>query len=288
MIKAIIVDDELLLVNELNKLLSQFVDVEVVGVYTNPKKAYKEIETSRPDIAFLDIEMAEMNGIVLAEKLLRKMPELDILFVTAYNHYATEAFDTNAIDYILKPVRLERLQKALEKTKKKKNTIQKDIEKTLRIQSFGKFGVFLGDEPLRWARAKQQELFAYLSQNEGQWVDKYKICDDLWRDSEPDQALANLQTAVWAVRKVLKDSGINNIKIDYSRDSYILQIKDVVWDLRQFNDAYKQFTDTGNSEVCKEAIRIYRDGYLFNEDWLWAIIEHGKYAKMYSKFIRKR
>jgi len=287
-VRAIIVDDEVLLVNELKKLLAHFGDIEIVGDYTDPNLAYTEIDKSRPDIAFLDIEMAGMNGIDLAERILEKFSEIDIIFVTAYNYYAAEAFETNAMDYILKPVRLERIQKALEKINKRRHPIRVDDSKPLRIQSFGKFGVYLGEVPLKWSRAKQQELFAYLLQHEGQWIDKYKICDELWTKNSPEQALANLQTAVWALRKLFKDTGVSNIKINYSNDSYILYIKEVVWDVKQFCANYQLFKDTRKVEAFDSALKIYREGYLFYNDWLWAIIEQGKYASIHMDLIRLR
>ncbi|OJU11817.1 MAG: hypothetical protein BGN88_02505 [Clostridiales bacterium 43-6] len=288
--RAIIVDDELPLLNEFKKILTQFPEVEIVGAYSDPVEAFSKVEQTNPDAAFLDIEMPGMNGFLLAEKLLSKVPGLDILFVTAYNHYASEAFEANAIDYILKPVYPARLQMALDKLEKKRGAVKPELNGTLRIQSFGKFGAYNGDEPLKWARPKQQELFAYLLQNEGQWVDKYKICDDLWRDSDPDHALANLQTAIWAVRKVLKDAGLSCIKIEYSCDSYILCLKDAQWDLRQFDTAYKAFYDTGNIEHLREAMLLYKEGYLFNDDWLWSVLERAMYTRKYEalKNAKKR
>jgi len=220
--RAIIVDDEVVLVNELKKLLNEVGGFDIVGTFLDGMSALQSIEETQPEVAFLDIEMVGFNGIVLAEKLLGKLPHIEILFVTAFNHYATEAFEANAVDYILKPIRLERLKKAVNKLHSNKIASRNDQD--LSIQCFGKFSVYIGEEPLRWSRAKQQELFAYLLQYEGRWVDKYKICDDLWKNSNSEQALANLQTAIWAIRKVLKNSGVSSVKIEYARDSYIMYI----------------------------------------------------------------
>jgi two-component SAPR family response regulator len=282
--KAIIVDDEQLLLNEFRKMLGLYSGIDVVGAYADPLEALREIEETRPDTAFLDIEMRGLNGIELAERLLNKLPELDIFFVTAYNHYATEAFDANAVDYLLKPVRPERLKRALERLDKKKPAIKRQDQQErqegqpLRIRFFGKFRVYAGDEALKYNRTKQRELLAYLLQNEGRWVDKYKICDDLWHDSYPEQALANLQTAVWAVRKVLKESGAASARIDFANNSYILSLKEAQWDLRLFDSALRAFMDNGNVERGREALELYGEGYLFCEDWPWAVFEREKYA----------
>lgn len=281
--KVIIVDDERPLLNELEKMLGQQEGIDVVGAYTDPLEAFREAEYTKPDAAFLDIEMRGLNGIDLAKRLLRKLPELDIIFVTAFNHYATEAFEANAVDYLLKPIRPERLNKALKRLGKKRGEALPKPKELLRIQSFGKFGVYIGDKAIKWSRSKQRELLAYLLQNEGRWIDKYKICDDLWRDSPPAQALANLQTAVWAIRKVFRDASLSCVDIEFANDSYILSLKETQWDLRQFDAAYQIFFGTGDLQFGRKALSLYHDGYLFCEDWPWTALERGKYAVRQEK-----
>ena len=236
--RTILVDDELVILEELQIMLENNENIQVVGIYTDPMKVLQELSVTNPDCAFLDIEMAGISGIELAEKLSENKPEMEILFITAYNHYATQAFEVNAIDYILKPVRPERLEKALEKIHRKQKLKKPQSSHFLKIRNLGTFEVLMGNVPIKWSRSKPRELFAYLLQNEGKWVEKYKICDDLWRESEPKQAIANLQTAIWAIRKALGEAGCTQVKIDYSHGRYMLQVSDVVWDLQQFDKAY--------------------------------------------------
>ncbi len=284
--KAIIVDDEQLLLNEFRRMLDQYSQLDIVGAYTDPTEVLLEAGKTKPDIAFLDIEMPGLNGIELAERLQDMLPELEIFFITAYNHYATEAFEANALDYILKPVRPERLQKALERLNKKRGERKPKENEPLRIQCFGKFGIYIGEEAVKWTRKKPRELFAYMLQSEGQWVDKFKICDDLWRDSYPEQALANLQTAVWAIRRVLKEAGVLGAKIEFANDSYILTLKDALWDLPQFVGAYKAYMNTGELIYAQKAMKLYRDGYLFYEDWPWSVFDREKYA-IWEDYLEK-
>lgn len=281
--RVIIVDDEQPLLREFRKMLEIYDQLEIVGSYTDPFEALNEIDITGPDAAFLDIEMRGMNGIELAEKLLNLLPEIDIFFVTAFNHYATEAFETNAVDYILKPIRPERLQKALDRLAKRKALTDKQIKDEVKIQFFGKFGVYIGNHLIKWSRAKQRELVAYLLQNEGKWIDKYRICDDLWRDSSPSQTLSHLQTAVWAIRKTLKDLGIQNIKIEYQSDSYMIKVENGQWDLKDFDAGLEGYKKNGNSEDCKQAIALYGEGYLYNDDWIWAMLERESYARLFEK-----
>ena len=110
--KALIVDDERLARNELTKLLEKFPEIEIIGEATNGEEAIEKIEELEPDLVFLDIQMPGMTGFEVLEHL-HVVPE--IIFVTAYDEFALKAFEVNALDYVLKPVELSRLETAIEK-----------------------------------------------------------------------------------------------------------------------------------------------------------------------------
>lgn len=274
--RTILVDDEAPLLRELKGLLSCYPDLELMGSYNDPLQALAELEVTRPELAFLDIEMRTLGGIELAERMFMKNPEMDVLFVTAYNQYAVEAFEVSAIDYILKPVRPERLEKAMERIRRKRGPKQED--KALQIRFFGKFALYQGSEAIKWSRGKPRELLAYFLASEGTWIDKFKICDDLWPESLPHQALRNLQTAVWAIRKCLRDYNISALQISYANDSYLLKLTEGQWDLRQYESAFALYVQTGSSAAGQEAIELYREDYLAYEDWPWAFQRRAYYA----------
>lgn len=110
--RAVIVDDSRLARKELKYLLDNFKTVEVIGEAQDADSAKKIIEETRPDVVFLDINMPGKSGFDLLEEL-EVMPK--IIFTTAYDEYALKAFDYNALDYLLKPVKDTHLQSALEK-----------------------------------------------------------------------------------------------------------------------------------------------------------------------------
>jgi two-component SAPR family response regulator len=289
--KAILVDDELPLLYELKRTLVDFGNIEIIGVYDDPAKALSEAADLKPELAFLDIEMPGLDGFSLAERLTAILPDIDVLFITAYNHYATEAFSANALDYMLKPVRPERLAKAMERVYKKRNPQSLASSPALRIQSFGHFDVYVGDEPVKWNRSKQRELFAYLLHNEGHWVDKYRICDDLWYDYDPDQALAHLQTAIWAVRKLFRELGSSAIRIEFAHDCYMLVIGATPWDRREFDTLYLSVNSGASCESLRQAAWNSSGSYLSQEDWLWAVLECERYARRQqdlSRLLAKR
>ncbi len=115
--KAIIVDDERLARQEMRKLLQNFPEIELSAEANNVDDALDQIEKLRPDVLFLDIQMPEKTGFDLLEELV-EVPQ--VIFTTAYDEFALKAFEVNAIDYLLKPVTLERLRDAISKLSKPK------------------------------------------------------------------------------------------------------------------------------------------------------------------------
>ena len=111
--KAILIDDEPLALKRLEKLLKAFeTDLEIVGIATNGTDAIKLIDRLKPDVIFLDIQMPELNGFEVLERI-RHQPF--VIFSTAYDEFALKAFETNSIDYLLKPVDTKRLKRAIDK-----------------------------------------------------------------------------------------------------------------------------------------------------------------------------
>lgn len=110
--KAIIVDDERLARQELKTMLAEHKDIEVIAECANAAEAKEKINTLKPDVVFLDIQMPGKNGLDLAQEL-NPLPEL--IFITAHDEYALRAFEVNALDYLLKPVQPQRLAETLKK-----------------------------------------------------------------------------------------------------------------------------------------------------------------------------
>ena len=116
-IRAIVVDDEPLARDELRFMLGQCDDIEVVGEARNAPEAQALCDTERPDVAFLDLRMPGPDGVALAETLMANHPELRVVIVSAHDEGALRAFEARVADYLLKPVRLERLRQAVERVR---------------------------------------------------------------------------------------------------------------------------------------------------------------------------
>lgn len=119
-LKAIIVDDEERARNTLSTLIKEFCpNVAIEAKCENVLDAVEQIKKIQPDIVFLDIEMPEYNGFELFDFI--EDVNFEVIFVTAYDQYALKAFEVSAIDYLLKPVEIELLQKAISKAEKKRS-----------------------------------------------------------------------------------------------------------------------------------------------------------------------
>ncbi len=142
--RAILVDDEELAVKRLQRLLRDETTVQVVGTAENGRKALELIEELKPDLLFLDIQMPGISGFEVIRRL-RYTPV--VIFTTAYDEYALKAFETCAVDYLLKPIEKSRLAKAIEKVRRlRSDESAGDLEQRL-------------DLLLRTLERKQEEAF---------------------------------------------------------------------------------------------------------------------------------
>ncbi|HEU4797102.1 MAG TPA: LytTR family DNA-binding domain-containing protein [Pyrinomonadaceae bacterium] len=116
MIRTLIIDDVSLARERLKRCLASDPEIEIVGECDNGQKAVADIRSLAPDLIFLDVQMPALDGFGVLEALKgQRAPE--VVFVTAYDEYAIQAFDVNALDYLLKPVDCERLSIAVERAK---------------------------------------------------------------------------------------------------------------------------------------------------------------------------
>ena len=114
-IRCILVDDEAPALDELSFLLSDFNDIDVIGTATSATKGIKLIEEKEPDLVFLDIQMPGKNGFHVLQEIMQLANPPLVVFATAYDEYALQAFEENAVDYILKPLSSERLEKSIKR-----------------------------------------------------------------------------------------------------------------------------------------------------------------------------
>ena len=124
-LRTIVIDDERLAREELKFLLKDYHEIEIIEEAKNGAEGIEKINALKPDLVFLDISMPEMNGF----EMLKQLDEIPkVIFVTAYDEYAINAFEVNALDYILKPVDPVRLEEAIKKLNQKEEDFTSQFE----------------------------------------------------------------------------------------------------------------------------------------------------------------
>ncbi|MEG2022354.1 MAG: response regulator [Oscillospiraceae bacterium] len=129
------------------------------------------------DVAFLDINMNDMDGITLAKHLKHVNPKINIIFVTAYKKYAMEALSLHSSGYIMKPATKEKIEHELEHLR---HPVPMQTKHKVWIQCFGNFEVFADGEPVKFAYSKTKELLAFLIDRKGAFCSNGEIIAALW------------------------------------------------------------------------------------------------------------
>jgi two-component system, LytTR family, response regulator LytT len=150
---ALVVDDEQLAREELCFQLEQLDGIVVVGQAGNGIEALEAIERLKPELVFLDVQMPGLTGFEVARRVLDRQLNCHVVFVTAFDQYAIEAFDVNAVDYLLKPVEPHRLEHALQRARRwveAEGPLNEQLEKIVKLvgerqQRRGQAAVKVGD-----------------------------------------------------------------------------------------------------------------------------------------------
>jgi len=124
-LQAVVADDEQPAREELCFLLGRMEDVKVVGQAGNGVEALTLIDDLEPHVALLDVQMPGLTGFEVAHLLIEKQTPTHVVFVTAYDQYAVEAFEVNAVDYLLKPVEQARLEQAIQRVRRRLSLAQR-------------------------------------------------------------------------------------------------------------------------------------------------------------------
>ncbi len=156
-INTLIVDDEKPARDELAFLLKSFSDINLIGQGKNGMDALALIKEQSPDLVFLDVQMPGLNGFGVIKRLMdRKIKLPQIVFATAYDNYAVQAFEVNAVDYVLKPFDKSRLARAIQRAKK---ALEADASPTERLESLVSQIGATKAQPVKLLVKTQQRLF---------------------------------------------------------------------------------------------------------------------------------
>ncbi|WP_419392645.1 response regulator [Cytobacillus praedii] len=272
--RVLLIDDEKLALDMLESLLNKIDGIEIVGKYQNPESALQNIKEKQVDVIFLDINMGSTHGIKFAEKITAVLDNIEIIFVTAYPQFALDAFEVDAMDYLLKPVNFNRLNKAILKARKRieiyklKNTSTVQPRESLHAYTMSKFRLIdFQHNPVKWRTKKVKELFIYLWHNKDNPVHKAKIIEELWPNMDAGKAMVLLHTTIYQLRKTLKETGIEK-PVTLLNDQYVLSFP-FSSDVQELQELVE--SDAVNSENVARVLDLYTGDYLEEEGYSWAI-----------------
>lgn len=274
MINVILIDDEEHALLEMEYLLSSYNKINIVGKFINPVVAMEKIKELKPQVVFLDISMPQLSGLSMAKELFGNGGETGIVFVTAHDSYAVEAFDVQALDYLLKPIAKSRLDQTVNKIFGMKQDQTGIKSKKLEIKTMGHFQIgWAGEAPIKWRIEKNRELFAFLLHNEGTEVSKDRIIDQIWSDYVLDRASHQLHNSIYYIRKTLEEYGISQEQMHISR-GYHLLLGDVYYDRKIVELRLREFNARKPSiDEIEDLLSLIKGDYLQFEDWPWAAYE---------------
>jgi two-component system LytT family response regulator/two-component system response regulator LytT len=232
LLTALVADDEQLAREELCFLLRGLEGIEVVAEADNGLAALDDIARLSPDVAFLDVQMPGLSGFEVARRLLERGANLAVVFVTAYDQRAIEAFEVNAVDYLLKPVEARRLQQAIQRVRRRRGERespgdqldrllrlmagQKERRNQIAVKVADRFLLVQADEII-YASLAGDSINIVTGQVSG--TSNYRTLDELHGRLDPDH--------FWRVHRshLVNINKIKEIVPWFSRN-YILRMKD--------------------------------------------------------------
>jgi two-component system, LytTR family, response regulator LytT len=241
-LRAVVVDDEQLARDELGFLLGQVGGVEVIAQAGNGLEALSTIDRLQPDLVFLDVQMPGLSGFEVARRMLDDQSSSHIIFVTAFDQHAIEAFEVNAVDYLLKPVDPLRLEVAVDRARRRITTdrslgqgvaasgsINEHIEKIVQLVAERqsrreRLAIKVGDrfllvqaEEIIYASLADEGITVVTNQHAG--MSNYRTLDELQARLDP--------SVFWRVHRshLVNINKIKEIVPWFSRN-YILKMKD--------------------------------------------------------------
>ncbi len=273
MLHVIAVDDENAALKRLERIASEDGRICLEGKFLYAGDAIDFVGKQQADVAFLDIEMPEMSGLELAERLMEIDPYIRIIFVTAYNQYALDAFRAHAIGYLLKPLDRNEFKEQVDLLYRRYGQRPaKSMKRSLSVSCFGGFSVSAAgdyESAIRWKTVKAEELFALLIHYQGKVKPKDTFIDTLWPEMEPEKSANLFHVTCTYLRTALAEKGFSNILIR-ERNGYKINTELIECDLFRFRFTAGSAASREPDQL-KEISSLYTGEYLEGKFYEWAV-----------------
>lgn len=288
MYRVIAVDDEALALRRFKHILENESRLELLETFTNPETALEYVKNNAIDIAFLDIEMPGINGLELAERIQEIDPYVSIIFVTAFDQYALDAFKAHAIGYLLKPLDKVELTNQIalyERTRtprSNKDELASNTKKII-VNCFGQFSCYIKgneSEAITFRTAKATEIFAFLIHHYDSMLSKYAILDALFPDMDYEKSNKLFYVSCSYLRNAFTKVGVSNILIR-ENDNYRVNLSLIDCDYIQFIENQKHYKELSLEEL-NECSLLYKGEYLLGKSYEWAFESKPYIENMYK------
>ena len=215
--RAIIVDDEPLMLRRFVRLSSDITDLNIVGQFESAQKALAFAENNPFEAAFLDVAMPIKNGVELAKDLRRIRPDLIIVFVSASDEYLWDFNQIGGDYYIIKPYSKETLEMTMERLRLLLHRQHKDVF----IQTFGRFLVLKNGKPIPLT-GKAKEILALIVTRRGKEISNEEIYSTVWEDRPyGNKEMTVYYNALSRLKQVLKEEKLEGLLISTQRGQHV-------------------------------------------------------------------
>ena len=250
--KVICVDDEPLAVKYTLGQCAKLAEISEAHGFIDAQEALDWMAGHAADIAILDINMPQIDGITLAARIKQLHPQTAILFLTAYKEYALDAYAVHPTGYLLKPVSQEKLAAEIQYACGGEKTV---APAHIQVKAFGYFDVYVNDKPISFKLAKSKEILAYLVDKQGSGVTRAELFAAIWEDGFYDRRMQKqLDVYIRSLRESLREYGAEEI-LEMEKGTLRVRPKSFVC------DAYLFFA--GDSDT----INAYRGEYMNAYSW---------------------
>ena len=246
------VDDEKLLMEDIVSMCRELPQIDTVQGFRHAREALEWLREHPADIALLDINMPDMNGLKLAAEIKRMSSDTAVIFLTGYSEYALDAFEVHASGYLLKPVSKEKL--AAEIAYVMEGRWPRETAH-VEARTFGNFDLFVDGKAVKFKQAKCKELMAYLIDRHGSDVSRAEAFAVLYQDRFYDRSMQKqFDVIIRSLKKTLEEYGIAEIFEMSHAQMHILPEKISC-------DAYRFL------KADAAAVNAYRGEYMNNYSW---------------------
>jgi two-component SAPR family response regulator len=295
--KVILVDDDPVMHLIMRKMLVKHPEVQVAGAFTDTLTATAFLSDNDDiGLAFVDISMPGESGMTFAAKMEEAGSRLRIVFVTSHKEFALEAFDLSVVDYLVKPVSQERLERTVNRALADRESFSTPPlegsdargRSEIIITTLGDFSVQNEAGRVKWISSKSAELFAYLLMNRGKRIARSRLVTDIFGGMSRESAEKYLNTTVYQLRKSLEPLGLREA-VRSENDGYALELNNAVIDYEEFEQraGKPERIEAADMESVLQAERLYTGDLFGNKAYVWAIHETERLAELYASFVKR-